>query len=317
MYLRNATMDAFKIIIGLSMLILGGEWLLRSAVALSYRLRVPKIVVGMTVVSLATSLPELIVSVQSAVQGYPDLALANVVGSNVANLGLVLGMVLLFTRIHVTPSFYRADWPLMFIATVLLWLFIRDGNLSALEGLFLLLGLMMMLGYLFNYQKQAVLTTEELKENHPAWVRIVFFGVVGGALLAFGSDFLVDGAVGLARELGVSERIIGITLVSVGTSIPELAASLIAIYRKENAISLGNLLGSNMFNILVVLGVTALIHPLEVYDTQLLNFDIYIVLAIAALILPLVFIPKRMQLGWQEGLVLLVCYCLFILKTIA
>ncbi|MGB0261045.1 MAG: calcium/sodium antiporter [Flavobacteriaceae bacterium] len=317
MYLRNATMDAFKIIIGLSMLILGGEWLLRSAVALSYRLRVPKIVVGMTVVSLATSLPELIVSVQSAVQGYPDLALANVVGSNVANLGLVLGMVLLFSRIHVTPSFYRADWPLMFIATVLLWLFIRDGNLSALEGLFLLLGLMMMLGYLFNYQKQAVLTTEELKENHPAWVRIVFFGVVGGALLAFGSDFLVDGAVGLARELGVSERIIGITLVSVGTSIPELAASLIAIYRKENAISLGNLLGSNMFNILVVLGVTALIHPLEVYDTQLLNFDIYIVLAIAALILPLVFIPKRMQLGWQEGLVLLVCYCLFILKTIA
>lgn len=310
-------MDAFKIIIGLSMLILGGEWLLRSAVALSYRLRVPKIVVGMTVVSLATSLPELIVSIQSAVQGYPDLALANVVGSNVANLGLVLGMVLLFTRIHVTPSFYRADWPLMFIATVLLWLFIRDGNLSALEGLFLLLGLMMMLGYLFNYQKQAVLTTEELKENHPAWVRIVFFGVVGGALLAFGSDFLVDGAVGLARELGVSERIIGITLVSVGTSIPELAASLIAVYRKENAISLGNLLGSNMFNILVVLGVTALIHPLEVYDTQLLNFDIYIVLAIAALILPLVFIPKRMQLGWQEGLVLLVCYCLFILKTIA
>lgn len=317
MYLRSATMDAFKIIIGLSMLIIGGEWLLRSAVALSYRLRVPKIVVGMTVVSLATSLPELIVSVQSAVQGYPDLALANVVGSNVANLGLVLGMVLVFTRIHVTPSFYRADWPLMFIATVLLWLFIRDGNLSALEGLFLLLGLMMMLGYLFNYQKQAVLTTEELKENHPAWVRIVFFGVVGGALLAFGSDFLVDGAVGLARELGVSERIIGITLVSVGTSIPELAASLIAIYRKENAISLGNLLGSNMFNILVVLGVTALIHPLEVYDTQLLNFDIYIVLAIAALILPLVFIPKRMQLGWQEGLVLLVCYCLFILKTIA
>lgn len=317
MYLRNATMDAFKIIIGLSMLILGGEWLLRSAVALSYRLRVPKIVVGMTVVSLATSLPELIVSVQSAVQGYPDLALANVVGSNVANLGLVLGMVLLFTRIHVTPSFYRADWPLMFIATVLLWLFIRDGNLSALEGLFLLLGLMMMLGYLFNYQKQAVLSTEELKENHPAWVRIAFFGVVGGALLAFGSDFLVDGAVGLARELGVSERIIGITLISVGTSIPELAASLIAIYRKENAISLGNLLGSNMFNILVVLGVTALIHPLEVYDTQLLNFDIYIVLAIAALILPLVFIPKRMQLGWQEGLVLLVCYCLFILKTIA
>jgi len=309
-------MDAIKIIIGLTLLVLGGEWLLRSAVGFSYKLRVPKIVVGMTVVSLATSLPELIVSVQSALQGYPDLALANVVGSNVANLGLVLGIVLMFTRIHVTPSFYRADWPLMFLSTLLLWWFIQDGKLSSLEGIFLLLGLMLMLGYLFNYQKQAVITSDESNQAFQSWFRITFFGIVGGAFLAYGSDLLVDGAVGAARQLGVSERIIGITLVSVGTSIPELAASLIAIYRKENAISLGNLLGSNMFNILVVLGVTSLIHPLQIYDSQLLNFDIYVVLVIAALILPLVFIPKRMQLGWQEGLVLLVCYLLFILKTL-
>jgi cation:H+ antiporter len=309
-------MDAIKIIIGLTLLVLGGEWLLRSAVGFSYKLRVPKIVVGMTVVSLATSLPELIVSVQSALQGYPDLALANVVGSNVANLGLVLGIVLMFTRIHVTPSFYRADWPLMFVSTLLLWWFIQDGKLSSLEGIFLLLGLMLMLGYLFNYQKQAVITSDESNQAFQSWFRITFFGIVGGAFLAYGSDLLVDGAVGAARQLGVSERIIGITLVSVGTSIPELAASLIAIYRKENAISLGNLLGSNMFNILVVLGVTSLIHPLQIYDSHLLNFDIYVVLGIAALILPLVFIPKRMQLGWQEGLVLLVCYLLFILKTL-
>jgi cation:H+ antiporter len=309
-------MDAIKIIIGLTLLVLGGEWLLRSAVGFSYKLRVPKIVVGMTVVSLATSLPELIVSVQSALQGYPDLALANVVGSNVANLGLVLGIVLMFTRIYVTPSFYRADWPLMFVSTLLLWWFIQDGKLSSLEGVFLLLGLMLMLGYLFNYQKQAVVPVEESSYTTQSWFRITFFGIVGGAFLAYGSDLLVDGAVGAARQLGVSERIIGITLVSVGTSIPELAASLIAIYRKENAISLGNLLGSNMFNILVVLGVTSLIHPLQIYDSQLLNFDIYVVLGIAALILPLVFIPKRMQLGWQEGLVLLICYLLFILKTL-
>ena len=316
MYLRSAIMDAFKIIIGLTALILGGEWLLRSAVALSYRLRVPKIVVGMTVVSLATSLPELIVSIQSALQGYPDLALANVVGSNVANLGLVLGIVLFFTSIHVTPSFYRADWPLMFVATLLLWWFVKDGNLSALEGLFLIIGLFLMLGYLFNYKKQDVEAAEEPNQIVLPWSRIVFFGIVGGGLLAFGSDFLVDGAVGLARKLGVSERIIGITLVSVGTSIPELAASLIAIFKKENAISLGNLLGSNMFNILVVLGVTALIHPLQVNDARLLTFDIYVVIAIAALILPLVFVPKRMQLGWQEGLILLVCYILFITNTL-
>ncbi len=317
MYLRSATMDTIKIIFGLIALVFGGEWLLRSAVGLSQKLRVPKIVIGMTVVSMATSLPELIVSVQSALQGYPDLALANVVGSNIANLGLVLGVVLLFTRIHVTPSFYRADWPLMFVATLLLWWFIKDGNLTALEGLFLLIGLVLMLGYLFNYQKQAVVANEEFNQTSLKWFSIILLGGIGSASLAFGSDLLVNGSVGLARQLGVSERIIGITLVSVGTSIPELAASLIAIYRKENAISLGNLLGSNMFNILVVLGITSLIHPLQVYDTQLLNFDLYVLLGIAALVLPLVFIPKRMQLGWQEGLVLLVCYLLFILKTIA
>lgn len=317
MYLRSATMDTIKIIFGLIALVFGGEWLLRSAVGLSQKLRVPKIVIGMTVVSMATSLPELIVSVQSALQGYPDLALANVVGSNIANLGLVLGVVLLFTRIHVTPSFYRADWPLMFVATLLLWWFIKDGNLTALEGLFLLIGLVLMLGYLFNYQKQAVVANEEFNQISLKWFSIILLGGIGSASLAFGSDLLVNGSVGLARQLGVSERIIGITLVSVGTSIPELAASLIAIYRKENAISLGNLLGSNMFNILVVLGITSLIHPLQVYDTQLLNFDLYVLLGIAALVLPLVFIPKRMQLGWQEGLVLLVCYLLFILKTIA
>lgn len=317
MYLRSATMDTIKIIFGLIALVFGGEWLLRSAVGLSQKLRVPKIVIGMTVVSMATSLPELIVSVQSALQGYPDLALANVVGSNIANLGLVLGVVLLFTRIHVTPSFYRADWPLMFVATLLLWWFIKDGNLTALEGLFLLIGLVLMLGYLFNYQKQAVVANEEFNQTSLKWFSIILLGGIGSASLAFGSDLLVNGSVGLARQLGVSERIIGITLVSVGTSIPELAASLIAIYRRENAISLGNLLGSNMFNILVVLGITSLIHPLQVYDTQLLNFDLYVLLGIAALVLPLVFIPKRMQLGWQEGLVLLVCYLLFILKTIA
>ncbi len=317
MYLRSATMDTIKIIFGLIALVFGGEWLLRSAVGLSQKLRVPKIVIGMTVVSMATSLPELIVSVQSALQGYPDLALANVVGSNIANLGLVLGVVLLFTRIHVTPSFYRADWPLMFVATLLLWWFIKDGNLTALEGLFLLIGLVLMLGYLFNHQKQAVVANEEFNQTSLKWFSIILLGGIGSASLAFGSDLLVNGSVGLARQLGVSERIIGITLVSVGTSIPELAASLIAIYRKENAISLGNLLGSNMFNILVVLGITSLIHPLQVYDTQLLNFDLYVLLGIAALVLPLVFIPKRMQLGWQEGLVLLVCYLLFILKTIA
>ena len=141
-------MDVLKIVAGLVGLIFGGEWLLRAAVGTSNRFAIPKFIIGMTVVSFATSLPELIVSVRSALLGYPDLALGNVVGSNIANLGFVLGVVLLFTRIQVTKSFYQSDWPMMFIASILLWAFIQNGTITALEGLALVTLLILMLLYL-------------------------------------------------------------------------------------------------------------------------------------------------------------------------
>ena len=148
LYLRNMGMDVLKIVAGLVGLIVGGEWLLRAAVGTSNRFAIPKFIIGMTVVSFATSLPELIVSVRSALAGYPDLALGNVVGSNIANLGLVLGVVLLFTRIQVTKSFYQSDWPMMFIASIILWAFIQNGTITALEGLALVTLLILMLFYL-------------------------------------------------------------------------------------------------------------------------------------------------------------------------
>ena len=315
LYLRTMGIEVFKMIGGLIGLIVGGEWLLRAAVGTSNRFAIPKFIIGMTIVSFATSLPELIVSVRSALEGYPDLALGNVVGSNIANLGLVLGVVLLFTRIEVSKSFYQSDWPMMFIASILLWVFIQNGTITAFEGLALVILLVVMLVYLLRLKDKSDFVEDDLN-TLLSWPKIGLFIVFGSAFLAFGSELLVNGAVQVASQLGVSERIIAITVVSVGTSVPELAASLVAIAKKENAISIGNLLGSNLFNILAVLGITSLIHPLTVVDNTLLDFDIYVMIGIAALLISLVFLPKRMEMYWRDGLVLLAVYVLFIATTI-
>ncbi|MDE3741806.1 calcium/sodium antiporter [Maribacter polysaccharolyticus] len=307
----------FFIVLGLVILIAGGNWLLRSAVALSLRLSIPKIVIGMTVVSFATSAPELIVSIKAAVEGYPDLALGNVVGSNIANLGLVLGIILLMGSIDVKRSFYTTDWPMMMLASLLFFGFIFfDGVLVRVEGIILVVGLFLFLVYLLKYQKTAVV--DEAYEDDvplPLYKAVLFLGI-GGLALWGGSELLVTGSVGLAKNYGVSERIIGITIVSIGTSIPELAASVVAIVKKEKAISLGNLVGSNIFNIMAVLGITSLITPVTVMDQGLLGNDIFWMLGMAFLILPLVFFPKGLRLGWRDGLVLLFTYGLFIYFTI-
>ena len=172
-----------------------------------------------------------------------------------------------------------------------------------------------MLFYLLRRKEYADFVADDL-ETLLSWPKILLFIVFGSVFLALGSDLLVNGAVNVASQLGVSERVIGITVVSVGTSVPELAASLVAIAKRENAISIGNLMGSNLFNILAVLGITALIHPLTVVDNALLDFDIYVMIGIAALLIPLVFSPKKMQIYWRDGLILLVVYIAFIANTL-
>lgn len=308
-------MDIILVIAGFGALVVGGDILLKSAIALSLQFRIPKIIIGMTVISFATSLPELIVSIRSALQGSPDLALGNVVGSNIANLGLVLGITIMFTTIRVSHSFYRADWPMMFIASILFYVFILDGIVKQIEGIILLVCLILMLFYLFKFQQQAVEVEIDESLKKISTFKMIFYFVAGASLLALGSKWLVDGSVSIARSFNVSERIIGLTMVSIGTSVPELAASLIAVFKKENAMSIGNLLGSNLFNILAVVGITSIINPLQVIDQRMIEVDIYVFLFIAFLIFPLVFLPKRMQLGWQEGIVLLTSYFIFLYLT--
>lgn len=287
--------------------------MLKSAVSLSLRLKIPKIVIGMTIVSFATSAPELIVSLKSALNGHADIALGNVIGSNIANLGLVLAIVIMIGTIKVERSFYVTDWPIMMVASLTLYFFIAfDGELQRWEGAVLFTMQIIVLVYLLKFQKVAVV--DELPEDDIEFSMgmSLFYLLIGGIGLWAGSELLIKGAVNLATDFGISKRVIGITIISVGTSIPELAASLVAITRKEKAISLGNLLGSNVFNILTVLGITAMVGPIKAEDPRLISYDIIWMLVFAISIFPLVFAPGRMKLSWGEGLILFGSYVVFI-----
>lgn len=310
-------MNFLLIIGGLILLILGGSWLLKSAVSLSLKLNLPKIIIGMTVVSFATSAPELIVSVNAALNNSTDLALGNVLGSNIANLGLVLGITLLFGRMQVEKSFYKIDWPVMMLASIFLYLFLNSNNsISQTEGFILFAILILFLFYLFKFKKN--INTDDISDEEESLsiFKTLIYLVLGGLGLWGGSELLINGATALAKDFGVTERVIGITIVSIGTSIPELAASIIAVIKKEKAISLGNLIGSNIFNILAVLGITSIITPVSVIDSRLLTHDIFWMLGISFLILPLVLIPKKFNLSRKEGIILLAGYIIFIFQTL-
>ena len=311
-------MSFFLILIGFILLILGGNWLLKSAVSISLGLKIPKIIIGMTVVSFATSAPELIVSINSALNGFTDLALGNVIGSNIANLAFVLGITLLIAEMDVQKSFFTTNWPVMMAASLLLFFFLRNDYLiSDFEGLIFVLFLIFFLVYLFRFQNQDII--EDLPEDEdllPTYKTFTLF-VLGSIGLWGGSEMLITGATDLAITLGVGERLIGVTVVSVGTSIPELAASIIAVLKKEKAISLGNLVGSNIFNILAVLGITSLITPIAAIDHVIYTNDIYWMLLVSMILPILVLLPKKMELKRKSGIVLLLLYIVFLYQTIA
>ena len=298
------------LIFGLTVLVIGGNLLLKAAVSISLRFGIPKLLIGMTVVSLATSAPELIVSIKSALKGSPDLAISNVLGSNIANLGLVLGITIVFSPINISKSIYKKEWPIMMFSAVYFLIVVLDGVISKTEGGILVCFLVMTISALIKLRdKDEVELENESEDSFLKSLLILFFG---GLFLYFGSEWFIDGAIMLANSFGISERIIGITVVSVGTSIPELVTSLVAVFNKEKSISLGNLLGSNIFNVFAVLGITSLVTPLTVIDQNIIDYDIYIMLFFAAIILPLIFFPKKLVLGRKEGVIILLLYTIYV-----
>ncbi len=311
-------MDFLLIIAGLVLLVLGGDWLLKAAVGMSLRLNISKIVIGMTVVSFATSAPELIVSVKSAMAGFPDIALGNVVGSNIANIGLILGIVMIISKMQVDQSFFKTDWPAVILSSLLLYgMLLFDGQVSRIEGVILFVLLVFFVVYLIKSQKTKTGEVEIPLEETMEMYKIIGFLLIGAVALYGGSEFLIKGAVNIAQAFGVSDRVIAVTVVAVGTSIPELAASLVAAIKKESSISIGNVIGSNIFNILSVLGISAIIHPIRLSDNRLLTFDIFWMLGFALILLPLVYMPQKGFLDRKAGIVLLGGYITFVYLTFA
>lgn len=304
---------------GILLLLFGGDWLVRGAVDLALRLKISILVVGMTVVSFATSAPELLVSLDAAIDGYSDLSFGNVIGSNIANIALILGLTAMVFPMTVKERTYRVDYWIMMLVTLVLFLFLFwDNVLTTWESVVLVVILVVYNVYQIWASRRV--TKEELEEEiteevagklkSPWWM--VFYLLIGVAALKFGSEFLITGAMDLARQWGVSERIIAVSIVSVGTSLPELAASMVASFKGEQELSLGNLVGSNIFNILAVLGITGLVIDLPVKSEALITFDFPYLFGISLLLYPFIrFITKGKIERW-EGFVMLAAYGVYL-----
>jgi len=307
----------FYFLIGLAALVLGAELLVRGASKLALSMGVSSLVVGLTVVSFGTSTPELAVSVQSAWSGQVGIALGNVVGSNVFNVLVILGLSALITPLVVHQQLIRQEVPIMIGVSLLLWAMAMDGGISRWEGLFLAAlsgGYTLML--IRQSRRETANTQAEVEAEYTEafdgipqgwdahWAVQLLLILAGLALLVLGAKWLVEAAVGFARDLGVSELIIGLTIVAAGTSLPEVATSVMAAVRGERDIAVGNVVGSNIFNILAVLGISASIAPSELpVASAMLAFDLPIMVAVAVACLPVFFTGARIA-RWEGALFL-------------
>ncbi len=310
----------FLLVVGLVVLVLGGEFLVRGASSIALRLKISPLVIGLTIVAFGTSAPELFISVQSALQGSPDLAMGNVIGSNICNLALVLGVTAIIFPVPVQKDSIQIDWPMAMGSSVLLYLLVQDLRLSYLEGgLFVIILIAYSAFVIIKSRRQNKAGAKFLEEaDLPAepsrniWLDILMI-VLGTLALALGSGWFVDGAKGLALTFGVSERVIGITVLALGTSLPELVTATVAAFRKATDIAVGNLMGSNIFNILSILGITSLIQPIDI-SPVIVNNDMLWMLGITFLILPMMFFQKK--ISRIEGALILIVYIYYIYTVV-
>ena len=311
-------MTLFWMFLGFLLLVLGGEFIVRASIAISLKFNISKVVIGMTVVAFATSLPELLVSLKAAVNGSSSIAINNVIGSNIANIGMVLGLTAIIGNIPVVKSFYRLDWPVMIFFSLTLYLFLYNDNLlSSFEGLILFTSLIIFLFFVIRYYANDLSVADAIDENlnETSGIKILIWTIFASFSLYYGAEWLVASAIDLAKSIGVSEAVISVSVIAIGTSIPELATSVIAIAKNEKGISIGNLIGSNIFNIGSVLGLTTIIKPILITDSNILDRDIIWMLVFASLILILSLLPKKNNISKIKGLLLVVFYSVFILST--
>lgn len=321
-------MDYFWLVLGFITLIIGGDFLVKGAVGLALKAQISTLVIGMTVVSFGTSAPELLVSMGAAMEGGPEsyMSIGNVIGSNIANLALVLGVTALIYPIKVQRESLRQDWPVMMIATLLFILFMSsfDGDeyfINHWEGVILFTLIVFFTVFLIwksrksSKKSEPEEVDEEIEENMgtPSWKSVLF--LIGGCLgLVVGSNWLLEAATNIAVEAEVQPFIIGVTILAFGTSVPELAASSIAAYRKQTDIAIGNLIGSNIFNILCVVGLTGSVAKMPL-KKEVLDYDAWWMFAIALALLPIMLIGGKIH-RWK-GALLILTYGLYIYLLVA
>lgn len=296
------------LLLSLAILYFGADFLVKGSSSLALKAGIPSLIVGLTVVSLGTSSPELVVSIKAALSGQSEIAAGNVIGSNIFNIGVILGICALVAPLCITRSIIRQDMPFMLLGAILLPFFFMDGTITRWEsGIFCLGALIYTLRLIRNAQKAKKEKAETLSEpetvTKPAssWMLDTFFVILGLGLLIGGSNLLVDNAVKIARILGMSEAVIGLTIVAAGTGTPELATSIVATLKGNKDIAIGNVVGSNIYNVLLVLGLSSMIKPIS--TTGISPVDTYVMLGFSLLLIPLMrtgYVLKR----WEGGLML-------------
>lgn len=312
--------DILILIAGLVVLIAGGELLVRGASSIALRIHISRLVVGLTIVAFGTSSPELLISIKSALAGSPDLTMGNVIGSNICNLTLVLGITAVIYPIQVGQNSIKIDWPVAMGSTILLYFLMMDRLISHFEGvLFLALIIIYTVSIVLKSRKevkeiQALSGALDLPSPSGKITRDIIFIIFGCVGLYFGAEWFVTGAQKMAINIGVSERVIGLTVVAIGTSLPELVTSVVASYRKQTDLALGNLMGSNIFNILSILGITSIIQEIQVSE-EIFKVDALWMLGITLIILPMMLYKKDVT-RW-EGVTLLGIYLFYTYTVIS
>ena len=313
MILTGTIWAVIKLLAGFILLFFGGDWLVEGGVALAHRFRISPLVIGMTIVAFGTSAPELLVSLISAIKGSAGIAIGNVVGSNIANIGLILGLTALICPIETDNSKVIRHGSIMIAASLLLMVFALKSGITRIEGLTLIAGLILFTTISVRKGRTQPQEADIDSQEGKSMTVLAAIGliVLSCAMLAFGADILVDGATTIASAIGVSDKVIGLTIVALGTSLPELAASVAAAFKKQMDISIGNIIGSNIFNILCVLGVSTSIKPISLEFRDYANDFIWMMGFSVFIIIFTTMRKKKGRLGRTAGILFLLAYAVY------
>ena len=300
-------LNIILLVIGFVMLIKGADWFVEGVAGIAEKFGIPQLVIGLTIVAMGTSAPEAAVSITSALKGNAGITIGNVVGSNILNVLIILGLTAVITNVAIQKSTIRYELPFMLVITlVLIGLGMTGGNINLVEGIIMWVLFLVYMAYLFVMAKKGKQENEEAAEDRPIW-KLLLMGIIGAALVVVGADFTVDGATVIAKTFGMSDRLIGLTIVALGTSLPELVTSVTAAKKGKADIAIGNIVGSNIFNILFVVGTTALVTPV-VFESK---FVIDTLIAFVAGIILWIGVAKHKELRRPTGVVMLVAYAAY------